>query len=135
MEVPGSGHRSTGQCACGAIRYTVHGPLRPVMNCHCHRCRRITGHFMAATSADLADLLVQSTETLRWYEAAAGVFYGFCSTCGSSLFWRNDDEPGRWSIGAGTLDPPTGLETRSSIWIAEASDYHEAPSGSTRLYD
>ena len=133
MQAPGPG--ATGQCACGAIRYTVDGSLRPVMNCHCHRCRRITGHFMAATSADVADLSVQSTETLRWYEATAGVFYGFCSTCGSSLFWRNDDEPHRWSIGAGTLDPPTGLDTTLSIWTADASDYHEAPSGQTRLYD
>lgn len=128
-------HPATGQCACGSIRYTVNGPLRPVMNCHCHRCRRITGHFMAATSADLSDLVVESTETLQWYEASSGVFYGFCSTCGSSLFWRNDDEPERWSIGAGTLDPPTGLETTIAIWTAEASDYHEPFSGPTHHFD
>lgn len=90
---------------------------------------------MAATSANLADLAVESTETLQWYEASPGVFYGFCSTCGSSLFWRNDDKPERWSIGAGTLDPPTGLETSLSLWITEASDYHDPPSGPTHLYD
>lgn len=90
---------------------------------------------MAATSANLHDLTVQSTDVLRWYEASHGVFYGFCSICGSSLFWRNDDEPQRWSIAAGTLDPPTGLETTLSIWVAEASDYHKAPSGPTHIYD
>lgn len=127
--------RASGRCACGSIRYTVDGPLRPVMNCHCHRCRRITGHFMAATSADLTDLVIELTETLQWYEASSGVFYGFCSTCGSSLFWRNDDEPERWSICAGTLDPPTGLETTLSIWTSEASDYHEPTPGPTHLFD
>jgi len=79
---------------------------------------------MAATSADLERLDVAPTDQLRWYEASPGVFYGFCAACGSSLFWRNNDEPDRWSIAAGTLDPPTGLSTDSAIWTSEASDYH-----------
>jgi hypothetical protein len=80
---------------------------------------------MAATSADLTDLeLDDHSQCLRWWEASPGVFYGFCGTCGSSLFWRNDDEPHRWSIAAGTLDPPTGLVTTNAIWTSEASDYH-----------
>lgn len=90
---------------------------------------------MAATSADLDDLVVESIETLRWFEASPGVFYGFCSVCGSSLFWRNDDEPHRWSIGAGTLDAPTGLETSVSIWMSEASDYHGPVVGPSRPFD
>ena len=90
---------------------------------------------MAATSAATADIAVESTATLQWYEASEGVFYGFCSTCGSSLFWRNDDESERWSIGAGTLDPPTGLDTSVSIWTAEASDYHDPTPGPARPFD
>lgn len=124
----------TGQCACGAVRFTVAGPLRPVVNCHCHRCRRISGHHVAATSADLDQIDLLPTEQLTWYEASVGVFYGFCKTCGSSLFWRNDNEPHRWSIGAGTLDPPTGLQTAQTIWTSEASDYHERPDGPSRPY-
>lgn len=90
---------------------------------------------MAATSADLTDLTVHDDATLRWFEASAGVFYGFCSTCGSTLFWRNDDEPERWSITAGTLDVPTGLDTTLSIWTAEASDYHGPIEGAQRRYE
>lgn len=90
---------------------------------------------MAATSADVSDLAVADDTTLTWYQADRGVHYGFCSSCGSTLFWRNDDEPDRWSIAAGTLDPPTGLQTSGSIWISEASDYHPPPSGPTRPFD
>jgi hypothetical protein len=121
-----------GQCACGAVRFTLAGQLRPVVNCHCHRCRRISGHHVAATSADLDQIDLAPTDQLSWYEASAGVFYGFCAKCGSSLFWKNDNEPDRWSIGAGTLDPPTGLETELTIWTAEASDYHVLPDGPSR---
>jgi len=41
---------------CGAVRYEVRGPLRPVVACHCTQCRRMTGHFLAATAAREADL-------------------------------------------------------------------------------
>ena len=50
--------------------------------------------------------------------------YGFCGTCGSTLFWRAEELPDWISIAAGTLDPPTGLTTESAWWTREASDYH-----------
>ena len=90
---------------------------------------------MAATSAEVDHLVLTAEHTLRWYEASAGVFYGFCSVCGATLFWRNDDEPHRWSIAAGTLDPPTGLETTLSIWAAEASDYHGPIEGAQHRFE
>ncbi|MFM7784547.1 MAG: GFA family protein, partial [Gammaproteobacteria bacterium] len=40
----------SGACLCGVVRYTVQGPLRPVVVCHCTQCRRQTGHYLAATS-------------------------------------------------------------------------------------
>ena len=33
----------TGSCLCGGIRYVVHGPLGPVVHCHCSMCRKATG--------------------------------------------------------------------------------------------
>lgn len=79
---------------------------------------------MAATWAPTEHLKFESDSTLRWYEASDGVFYGFCETCGSSLFWKAGDEPDGVSICAGPLDLPTGLETTKVVWMAEVSDYH-----------
>ena len=115
---------STGRCACGGVRYTTSLPLRAVINCHCDRCRRITGHFMAATGCDATGLHLDADRTLRWYEADPGVWYGFCGECGSTLFWRADGVRDWMSIAAGTLDPPTGLTTEIAWWTATASDYH-----------
>lgn len=80
---------------------------------------------MAATGCDEAALVLESNSSLSWYEPAAGVFYGFCGSCGSTLFWRADDIPEWVSIAAGSLDPPTGLTTESAWWTSTASDYHE----------
>lgn len=112
----------TGGCLCGSIGYEITGEARDIVNCHCSRCRRHTGHFMAATSTDASHLEV-SGETLKWY-ATADVEYGFCGDCGSSLFWRTSRQPGYVAVAAGTLMPPTGLKTIAAIYTDYASDYH-----------
>jgi hypothetical protein len=117
----------SGRCLCGGIEYRVNGPLRDVYNCHCYRCRRFTGHHMAATAADATVVqIVDASELLTWYRVPEAA-YAFCRRCGSSLFWRSDQTPDRLSICAGTLDPPTGLTTVQAWWVSEASDYHTRP--------
>jgi hypothetical protein len=112
-----------GRCLCGAVTYVVAGPLRPVVDCHCERCRRFTGHYLAATSAAAGDVAIDDpTGQLTWFPVP-GSEYGFCRTCGASLFWRAESSPDVLSIGAGTLEPPTGLATTDAIWVSQASDY------------
>jgi hypothetical protein len=118
----------SGRCLCGAVSFTVRGPLRDVLDCHCHRCRRFTGHHMAATSLARSDLVVRDPEAqLRWYHPVEDAGYGFCGRCGSSLFWQGGDTPDTVSVCAGVLDPPTGLRTVAAWWVGEASDYFERP--------
>jgi hypothetical protein len=119
----------SGRCACGAVRYEVRGPLRDVYNCHCPRCRRITGHYLAATAAHPNQVTVLGSDQVRWWAPDETVEYGFCGTCGSTLFWRAKALPDKLSIAAGTLDPPTGLRTTKAWWCAQASDYHRHPEG------
>lgn len=119
---------ASGQCLCGSITFSTHGELRDVLNCHCHRCRRFTGHHMAATETEVADLVIKdSGSSLEWYFPVADAGYGFCRICGSSLFWRSASAPERISICAGALDPPTRLRTTQACWVSEASDYHLRP--------
>lgn len=114
---------STGGCRCGGVRWRTEGRLRDVWYCHCEDCRRITGHHMAATAAVADELTFDTDETLSWYSAQPGVFYGFCSRCGATMFWRADDKPGSISISAGCVDPPTGLQVAGVLFADEAADY------------
>ena len=115
---------AAGCCLCGSVQYSVTGPLRDVINCHCWRCRRHTGHVLAATQCLRDDLHVDSTEGLRWYSPDGEVEYGFCEECGSTLFWRCGARADEIAIAAGTIDTPTGLTTQASIWTLDASDYY-----------
>ena len=80
---------------------------------------------MAGTACDAEHLAVDDDGALRWYEPAEGVFYGFCGSCGSTLFWRNAANPDHITVTAGSLDQPTGLQTVAAWYVAEHGDYHE----------
>jgi hypothetical protein len=114
----------TGRCECAGVSFRVDGPLRDVFNCHCGRCRRFSGHHVAGTRAAREDVEMVDTGTLRWYSPEPSVAYGFCSRCGSSLFWTTTARPEGITIMAGTLDQPTGLTTTTAWWVAEHADYH-----------
>ena len=77
-----------GGCLCGAVTYRIAGPLRDVIACHCRQCRKTSGHFVAATTARIADLTIVDDGALRWYRSSEAAERGFCGVCGSSLFWR-----------------------------------------------
>ena len=116
---------TTGGCLCGAVTYTVNGPLRPVVNCHCQQCRKTSGHHVAATSAARDKITV--TGEVTWYQSSDRARRGFCATCGSNLFW--DGAGDNLSIFAGTLDGVTGLQTAGHIYVADKGDYYEITDG------
>jgi hypothetical protein len=114
----------TGGCQCGGVRYEVRGKLRDVIACHCAQCRRTSGHFVAATACRRRAFALAKHETLKWYVAVPGFRRGFCSECGSSLFFEEEGGE-RVSIAAGSLDEPQGLRIAAHIFVGEAGDYYE----------
>ena len=119
--------RATGGCLCGAVRYEVRGGLMPVINCHCSKCRRFHGHVAAYTATCRDCLIVLKSDSLKWYRSVQDetpeVYRGFCSECGSSLFWDPRGKP-NISIAAGSIDPPTNLSTERHVWVSQKTDYY-----------
>ena len=114
----------TGGCLCGKVTYRVDGDLRPVIACHCLQCRKTSGHYVAATQAPTENLHIEGE--VSWYQSSETARRGFCSTCGSSLFWQPSGRS-YTSIGAGTLDGETGLHTESQIHTESKGDYYDLP--------
>jgi hypothetical protein len=119
---------ATGGCLCGAVRYEVRGPLRPVVACHCEMCRRTSGHHAAATATHREALILRKDRGLRWFDSSPAARRGFCQVCGSNLFWEPRDGS-RLSIMAGTLDKPTGLAIAVHIFVNDAGDYYRIADG------
>ena len=117
----------TGACLCGSVTWSTDAPLRQILECHCRRCTRSTGNYLAATAAPTTDVTIAG-DTLTWYSPTddPNVAYGFCSTCGASLFFRSgvvDATNELTSICAGFIDGPSGLRT-IEIWFADHAADH-----------
>ncbi|MGD8561818.1 MAG: GFA family protein, partial [Desulfarculaceae bacterium] len=123
---------ATGGCLCGAVRYEIHGPIRDVVNCHCSKCRRFHGNVGAYTRVSRKDLVLTKDEGLKWFRSTTdetpNVHRGFCSECGSSLFWDPRDMDSL-AVSAGSLDEPIGLKTLGHIWLSQAGDYYSLSDG------
>ena len=129
--------RATGGCLCGAVKYEILGPLRPVVYCHCNQCRRTSGHFVAATATHKDNLVLISDQGLAWYQSSASAKRGFCRRCGSSLFWFPASD-NYMSIMAGTLDQSAGIEAAEHIYVEFKADYYDLTDGlpqSQRWFD
>ncbi|TMJ35206.1 MAG: GFA family protein [Alphaproteobacteria bacterium] len=108
----------TGSCLCGAVKFTVTGPLRAVIACHCRQCRKQTGNYMSATGAKDEYLKLTETRGLRWYRSSETAKRGFCNYT---------------AIAAGAIDGPTGLKLAGHIFCDDAGDYYEITGGDYRL--
>ncbi|MEM7289673.1 MAG: GFA family protein [Pseudomonadota bacterium] len=113
-----------GGCLCGEISYEVAGQLRDVVACHCHQCRKTSGHYVAATSCETQNLKIVGEPT--WFTSSLKARRGFCGTCGSNLFWQPGNRK-RTSIFAGTLDSDSGIKMASQIHIETKGSYYDLP--------
>ena len=114
-----------GSCLCGKVRYALHGDLRNSVACHCVQCRKTSGHYVSATQVGPEQLEIICDATLTWFQSSPKARRGFCSACGSSLFWQHDDDNGTTSVMSGTLDGPTGIQTEKHIFTADKGDYYQ----------
>lgn len=118
-----------GSCLCGAVSYLIEGPLRSSVACHCSQCRKTSGHYWSATQVNAEQITIVGADALTWFRSSPKAERGFCSLCGSSLFWRHDDDGGAVSIGSGTLDGPSGTTETKHIYLADKGDYYRIPDG------
>ena len=117
-----------GGCMCGQVRFRVKSPQEQVIACHCRQCRRMSGHYFAASAAAWPDVELIEAAGLAWYPASGPSRRGFCTNCGSSLFFdHGPDEPVGIAAGAFDEEPPFKLAVH--IWVNEAGQYYELADG------
>ena len=113
---------ATGSCLCGAVRFSIRGPMRAVTYCHCAICRRAASNVVAYTACAPESIEIEGLRKLKWYRSTPAVRRGFCKECGSQLFWESAHEP-TLSVSAGSLDQPTGLRPGAHIHLEYVPDY------------
>ena len=121
----------TGGCLCGGVRFTIEANtphetiMRPLIACHCEQCRKTSGTFVVSSKVKTKHLTFQTQATLVWYDSSKGAERGFCSRCGSSLFYRrkqqkDESKEEAWSVMLGTLDQANDLPFAGHIFAQGA---------------
>ena len=118
----------TGGCLCGKVRFATQGLLREVIFCHCSQCRRQSGLYFAATSVAANCLTVEGADSITWFAASGFAQRGFCSTCGSLLFWKPNDAP-RYAVLAGAFDRPEVLHPGYHICTEGRPEFYRIGDG------
>jgi hypothetical protein len=116
----------SGACLCGANLFTLDGAMGEVTACHCGQCRKTSGHFAASFDVDEEELIWAARAT-REFATPGGGARGFCTCCGSSLYFRSAE--GEFSVEAGCIDNPTGGRLTRHIFVANKGDYYTLQDG------
>lgn len=117
-----------GSCLCGAVRFEVHATLKQPDACHCTQCRKQSGHVWASTDVSRASLTVHGEDHVTWFQSSEKVRRGFCSACGSFLFW-DPLHRDSLAIAMGAFDKPTDTTLAMHIYVADKGDYYDIADG------
>ena len=113
-----------GSCECQGVVFELTGELRDVVFCHCSQCRKTSGHYWAATQVSKGNLNLIKATSLSWYDSSDKARRGFCSVCGSSMFYERKGID-KISVSAGSLEIPTSLDRMRHIYVASKGDYYD----------
>ncbi len=107
---------SAGKCLCGAVTYTAREVDKHVHACHCSMCRGWTGGPMLAAS--VGSIEFDGEEHIKRYQSSEWAERGFCSRCGSSLFYYLKPQD-MYIVATGTFDDAEQFKLEGEIYVDE----------------
>jgi hypothetical protein len=88
----------------------------------------VTGHYEAGVDVPKSALTVHGAEHVRWFFSSEKVRRGFCSICGSPLFF--DPPEADWiGLMLGSFDGPTDTRIAHHIFVGDKGDYYDICDG------
>ena len=109
-----SGLNLKGKCLCGEVMVEAKIPKPEIHACHCTTCRRWSSSPVFAVMAEHVSFT--GGEKVQAYNSSEWADRGFCSVCGTSLFYRLK-EPNQYLLCTGLFD--TAFELTGEIYVDE----------------
>ncbi len=80
--------KRVGKCLCGAVEISISAAADKIGACHCTMCRRFSGGsaFMAVHGTEQID--AKGAEHIGRYKSSDWAERGFCTQCGTPLFYH-----------------------------------------------
>ena len=111
-----------GKCMCGAVRFSTTARKPSVVACHCEMCRRWSaGPFMAVSCQDVT---FESSENIGRIRSSDWAERGFCTRCGSNLFYHIV-EADDYQIAVGLIDDQSKLRMSLQVFTDFKPAFYE----------
>lgn len=111
-----------GRCLCGAVEVIAHQMDRHAGCCHCSFCRKwVGGPFMTVDCG--SEVEFGGADKITVYESSDWAERGFCSQCGSHLFYRLKGNR-QHHMPVGIFDKEAELDLDHQVFIDEKPDYY-----------
>lgn len=112
----------TGRCMCGVVKIVATAKKPSVAACHCDMCRRWSaGPFMAVNCQSVS---FEGSENIGRIRSSDWAERGFCSKCGSNLFYHLV-ESSDYQISAGLFDDQSMLRMSLQVFTDRKPQYYE----------
>lgn len=125
------GRNVSGHCLCGAVTYRATTSNADVSACHCGMCRRWTGGPLLYIHVDDKPVF-SGAEAIGVFRSSEIGERGFCTKCGSVLFWKTAGKDS-YTFTAGTLDDQSQLRFTREIFIDDKPAYYDFANETERL--
>ena len=112
---------TSGGCLCGAVRFETDATSLFCVHDHCEWCRRAHGAAFVTWIGFRQEAFTSSVDDasgaeLRWYASSEKSERGFCSRCGTTLFFRSQLAPGEIHVALACVDDPTPFRPSAHIF-------------------
>ena len=117
----------TGRCLCGAVSFELTEEPKSYGACHCGMCRKFSGGIEMGVQVMSDQITWSGEDSIGTYASSEWAERGFCTTCGSSLFWRltlPGDMQGMLSLSAGALDNLDDMTFDTEVYIDQKPASH-----------
>jgi hypothetical protein len=121
---------ATGRCLCGAVAFAAADVESELHVCHCSMCRRWAGG--PTFCARVGKVEFTGAEHIGRYDSSAWAERGFCTGCGSNLFYRLK-ESDQYVFHLGGFDDQTPFATASEIYIDDKPSAYDLAGSHPRL--
>jgi len=117
------GTKRKGSCICGAVHITAKDAGNTVGACHCKMCRQWSGGPFMEVSCG-SDVTIDGEEFVSVYDSSEWAERGFCSRCGTHLFYRLKENQ-QHMVPVGLLDDDEQLVFDSQVFIDAKPGYYD----------
>lgn len=111
----------SGECFCGAVKFTIKDSFKAFYQCHCKQCQKFTGSAFASnifTDPDNIKWVIGKNNITNYEHPTREFSKSFCILCGSGVPFINKTKTSL-IVPAGSLNELPNMAPQANIFTSE----------------